>query len=131
MSSRYKVMHGCECCISSKSMHSSLLSWRDHYFKNSRISAKIIKTEGLGKSKFTYIQIIKYSHATWATYLCQSIRHVKKQQCVKTHIKIMYYHTGNFYCDVLPNVLAEIFLTRKQMISISTPVLQFVFTFII
>ena len=27
--SRYKVMCGCECCISSKSMHSSLLTWSD------------------------------------------------------------------------------------------------------
>ena len=31
MSSRYKVMCGCECCISAKSMHSSLLLWRDNY----------------------------------------------------------------------------------------------------
>ena len=29
MSSRYKVMCGCKCVISAKSMHSSLLSWRD------------------------------------------------------------------------------------------------------
>ena len=33
MSSRYKVMRGCYFCISAKSIHSSLLSWRDHYFK--------------------------------------------------------------------------------------------------
>ena len=26
-------MCGCECCISAKSIHSSLLSWRDHYLK--------------------------------------------------------------------------------------------------
>ena len=30
---RYKVMCGCECCISAKSIHSSLLSWRDRYLK--------------------------------------------------------------------------------------------------
>ena len=34
MSARYKVMCGCECCISAKSIHSSLLSWRDRYLKN-------------------------------------------------------------------------------------------------
>ena len=33
-SSRYKFMCGCECLISSKMMHSSLLSWRDRYQKN-------------------------------------------------------------------------------------------------
>ena len=29
MTSRYKVMCGCECCISTKSMHLSLLVWRN------------------------------------------------------------------------------------------------------
>ena len=31
MSDRYEVMCSCECCISSKSIHSSLLSWLDRY----------------------------------------------------------------------------------------------------
>ena len=34
MSVRYKVMCGCECCISDKSIHSSLLYWRHRYLKN-------------------------------------------------------------------------------------------------
>ena len=38
MSARYKVMCGCECCISAKSIHSSWLSWRDI---NSKIKEKI------------------------------------------------------------------------------------------
>ena len=33
MSARYKIMCGCECCISAKSIHSSLISWRDRYLK--------------------------------------------------------------------------------------------------
>ena len=33
MSARYKIMYGCECCISAKSIHSSLLSWRVRYLK--------------------------------------------------------------------------------------------------
>ena len=33
MSARYKFMCGCECCIYDKSIHSSLLSWRDRYLK--------------------------------------------------------------------------------------------------
>ena len=43
MSVRYKIMCGCGCCISDKSIHSSFLSWRDKYLKNSRIKSKIIK----------------------------------------------------------------------------------------
>ena len=31
MSARYKVMCGCERCISAKSIHASLLTWRDWY----------------------------------------------------------------------------------------------------
>ena len=33
VSARYKIMCGCECCISAKIIHSSLLSWRDRYLK--------------------------------------------------------------------------------------------------
>ena len=33
MSARYKIMCGCECCISAKIIHSSLLSWCDRYLK--------------------------------------------------------------------------------------------------
>ena len=47
MPARYNIMFGCECCIFAKSIHSSLLSWRDRYLKNSRIKAKILKAEGL------------------------------------------------------------------------------------
>ena len=59
MSERYKIMCGCECCISAKSIHSSLLSWRDVYLKNSRIKAKMIEEEGLVRKHITYIQHIK------------------------------------------------------------------------
>ena len=34
MSARYKIMCGCECFISAKSIHSSLLYCRDRYLKN-------------------------------------------------------------------------------------------------
>ena len=56
MSARYKIMCGCECCISAKSIHSSLLSWRDRYLKNSRIKAKMLKAEGLVRKHITYIK---------------------------------------------------------------------------
>ena len=49
MSARYNFICGCECCISAKSIHLSLLSWRDRYFKNSRIKSKMLKTEGMVK----------------------------------------------------------------------------------
>ena len=36
----YKIMCGCECYISAKSIHSSFISWRDRHLKNSRINPK-------------------------------------------------------------------------------------------
>ena len=36
MSARYKLLGGCECCISAKSIHLSFLSWRDRYLKIQR-----------------------------------------------------------------------------------------------
>ena len=59
ISARYKVMCGCECCISDKSVHASLLSRRDWYLKNSNIKEKMIKTEGLMKEKITHMKHIK------------------------------------------------------------------------
>ena len=59
ISARYKIMCGCECCISAKSIHSSLISWRDRYLKNSMIKAKMIKAEGLVRKHIIYIQHIK------------------------------------------------------------------------
>ena len=45
--------------------------------KNSNISAKMIKTEGLGEDKIAYMKHIKYIDATWASYLRQRIWHGK------------------------------------------------------
>ena len=33
ISTQYKVMCGCECCITDKIIHSLLLSWSDSYLK--------------------------------------------------------------------------------------------------
>ena len=59
MSACYKIMCGCEFFIYAKSIHSSLLSWRDRYLKKSRIKAKMLKAEGLVRKHITYIQHIK------------------------------------------------------------------------
>ena len=59
ISARYKVMCGCECCISDKIIHSSLISWSDRYLKNSKIKSKMLKAEGPVRKHITYIQHIK------------------------------------------------------------------------
>ena len=57
--SQYKVVCGCECCISAKIIHSSFLFWCDRYLKKSRIKSKILKKEGLVKNCITYMKHTK------------------------------------------------------------------------
>ena len=52
-------MCGCECCISSKIVHLSLLSWREHFLKNLKIQVVICKTESLMKWSIIYSIHIK------------------------------------------------------------------------
>ena len=59
ISERYKVMCGCKCFISTKIIHSSLLSWHDRYFKNLNIKAKMLKTDVLLKKHTTYMKHIE------------------------------------------------------------------------
>ena len=49
ISSRYKVMFGCECCISSKSIHASLLSWHYWYFKKLKDQSQNAQNRRSGK----------------------------------------------------------------------------------
>ena len=58
-SARYKIMCGFDCCISTKSILSSLISWRDRYLKNSRIKTKMLKAEVLVINHIVYIQHTK------------------------------------------------------------------------
>ena len=59
MSARYKVMCGWECFIFAKSMHSSLLSWRDSYLKKLKIKVSMLRIEGLMKNQIAYMKHIK------------------------------------------------------------------------
>ena len=124
-------MCGYECCISDKSIYAFLLSWHDQYLKNPKIKAKMLKTEGLVKKHITYMKHIKFSDATWMSYLCQSIWYVKGCKCVHILGLIVHCHTGNVSCGAVLTVHVSIFLTNKQIISIQTQHPQYGFTFII
>ena len=131
MSSRYKVMCCCECCISAKSIHSSLLSWWDLYLIKLKDLIQNDQNRRSGGKEIAYMKHIKIQSCNMGVIFTPKHMTWQRKQCVRNHSQIMCYHTGNVYWGVVPNVQALIFLTRKQMISIWTPVLQFVFTFII
>ena len=108
----------------------TIMAW-SLFQKNSRISSKILKTEGLGKNQIVYMKLIKIQSCHMGVIFKPKHMIWQRQQCVHTHSQIMRYHTGNVYCYVLPNFQALILLTRKQMINIPTLLNQFIFTFII
>ena len=51
MSARYKVMCGCECCISAKSIHSLFLSWRDRYLKKLKDKSQNAQSRRYGEKE--------------------------------------------------------------------------------
>ena len=91
----------------------------------------MLKTEGLGKKQIVYMKHIKIQSCHMGVIFTPKHITWQRKQYVHTNSQIMRYHTRNVYCDGVPNVQALIFLNRKQMIIIPTPVLQKLFTFII
>ena len=131
MSSRCKVMCGCEYCIFAKSIHSSLISLRDWYLKKLKEISKILKTEGLGENQISYMKHIKIQSCHMGVIFIPKHLICQRQTFVHIHIQIMHYHTVNVSCNVVPNFQELILLTSKQIINITTLVNQFVFKFII
>ena len=91
----------------------------------------MLKTEGLGEKIITYMKLIKIQSCHMGVIFTPKHITCLSQQCMYNHSQIMCYHTGNVYYTVVPNVQSLILLTSRQMIIIPTPVLQFVFTFIV
>ena len=65
ITSQYKFMCQCECYIFSKSIHSSLLSWRERLLINLNIKVIRCKTDGLVKWPIFYSIHINLCHSTW------------------------------------------------------------------
>ena len=122
MSAYYKVMCSCECCISVKIMHSSLLSWWYYYLKNSNTKAKTHKTEGL--DKLTIISLINIKTMWWHMFFTDI-----KQHLIWTH-HIMHYHTGNVCCVLVPITHVLISQAKNHISIIKAHVLQYMFMFI-
>ena len=115
MSAYYKVMCGCECYTSAKIIHSSFISWRDRYLKNSRIKAKILKAERLVRKHITYIQHIKIQWCHMGVIFIPKHLIWQMRQCALILILIMHFHNGNMYCGVVMTVHVSILLTKKKI----------------
>ena len=130
MSGRYKVMCCCECCISAKSIHSSLLSWRDHYLRklNNLIqNSQDIRSGEKDNRLFETYKFLLYHMG--AIYMQQQLT-CPWLKCVHIHHPNMHYHIGNLCCVVLIIAHVLIFQTNNDIHIIPTHILQYVFIFI-
>ena len=65
MSAHYKVMCGCECCISAESINSSFLYWRDRYLKKLKDKIQNYQSRRSGEKEHdTYMEHIKNCDTT-------------------------------------------------------------------
>ena len=72
MSAWYRVMGSCECCISAKSIHSSLISWPDCYFRKLNNLSHYSQNRRSGKNSNRLFEtyknsIMPYGHHIYAT----------------------------------------------------------------
>ena len=123
-------MCGCECFISIKIIHSSLLSWRDWYLKILQDKPKMLKKEGLVKNHIVYMKHIEI-HWYHIDFIFMPKHQIwQRLPCVHIFSLIVHFHTGNMYFDAVLTVQVSIFLTKKQIISIQTQHHQLGWTFI-
>ena len=115
MTSWYKVMCRCECCISVKSIHSSLLSCHDNVLKNLKIKVVMRKTEGIMKCPIVYSIHIKVLSCQMISICFKQHMTWKWQQCVHIHNQIMHYHIRNVCFVVVQNVHGLIFQFHNQI----------------
>ena len=130
MPARYNVMCGCKWWISAKSVHSSLISCRDRFLKNSKIKAKMFKAEGLVKKHITFMKHIKIQWCHMGVIFLPNNMIWQRQKCAHIHSLIVHFHTGNVYWGAVPTVHVAIFLTKKNIKNMKKHHPELGFTFI-
>ena len=69
MTSRYKVMCGCECCISSKSIHSPMLTWRYFCLKHHKDRSENAQNRRSGKISSRIFETYKNTVRPYGCYI--------------------------------------------------------------
>ena len=70
MTDRYKVMCGCECCMFAKSMHLSLLTWRDHHLKQPKDIIQNVQNIRSGELSSSLFETYKNSVRPHGCHIC-------------------------------------------------------------
>ena len=123
-------MFGCDCCISDKSIHSSLLSWRDSYLKNLKYPSQIYQIRRSGEKanqiyetykntvmphgRHIYAKTSDMAKATICAYP-QSDHALPQCKCLLRCcadcpcINISYQETDNQNSDTTPSIIFHIY----------------------
>ena len=95
MTSRYKVMCGCECCISDKSMYYSLLIWRYHRLKNLKDRSHNAQSISSGEISSHIFETYNTDVQPHGCHIYNTTAYVAMEKCVPIHINITIYRTVN------------------------------------
>ena len=95
MTSQYKVMCGSECCISSKSINSSLLSWPDYCLKQLKDKSHNAQNISSGEISRSILETYKNSVQHHSCNIFNTTADMIMEKCLPVLLNIMFYHTGN------------------------------------
>ena len=84
MSAHYKVMCGCECFISAKSIHSSFLYWRDRYLKK-------LKDKGQNSRSIRYGEKSHHIYTTYKNTMTPHGSHIYSKESDMVNDKMCTY----------------------------------------
>ena len=107
MNSRYKVMCGCECCISAKSMHSSLLTWRDRHLKDLKDRSNNEQNRRSGELSICILKSIRIMYDLMVVIFTIPLQTWPRKQCVPVILDIIGYRAGNM-CYVVV-IISQVF----------------------
>ena len=107
MTAQYKLMCDCKCCISSKSMYSSLLTWRDRRLKHLRDISRTAQNRRSSEMSSHIFETYKIQYDLIAFIFTIPPQTWPWKKRVPVIINIMGYHTVNFCYIVV--ISAQVF----------------------
>ena len=124
ISAHYKVICGCECCVSSKVMHTSLLSWQEIYLNRRKDLSQNAQNRRSGEMYNILFKTYKTLWWSMGAISLQQNRTCPWLQCVHIHHLNMDFHTGNLCCIIFLIYHVLIFQAKIHIIVIPLHRLQ-------
>ena len=127
MTSRYKFVSGCECCTSSKIMHSSLLSWHDRFLR--KLKDQICNAQNIGSGEITNCSLETYKNTVMphVNNMFQTYYDMAMAIMCAYHNQNMHNYIGNVCCVVVYNVHKWIFQVQNHISTIQMLASPYIF----